>query len=284
MQVAFRAKAMLALADLDQSTTVEEYVGLLEQGEICPPLMASLRVRIKANHPATQRQTHSQGDATQHSEQMDRPFPDITAVVVEAMPLSFHGNPLIPNASVDIIHALLAATHEATNERLLTSTLTDIARSPFYNMTINGQPAEKALVFLHFTQRSLGASVANGFRVVTENVRDACDNASHTNYRTIALCSVQRCPDFTVAKGAFALAVLCKVTAPAKKQHVADIYIETLELVPREQKDEVVGTIRSLQGVWDRTEVPQPPPHEASSPCQQRKCRKLATYPTLGSQ
>ena len=42
-------------------------------------------------------------------------------------------------------------------------------------MTMAGEPAEKALVLLHFTQRSIGAQQSGGFRLVTDNVVDGND-------------------------------------------------------------------------------------------------------------
>ena len=44
-------------------------------------------------------------------------------------------------------------------------------------MTVAGEPAEKAIVLLHFTQRSVGAQKSGGFRVVTDNVIDGSDLA-----------------------------------------------------------------------------------------------------------
>ena len=45
----------------------------------------------------------------------------------------------------------------------------------FYNMLVDGQPSEKAFVFLQFQQRSNGKQIPKGFRVVSDNVRDVLD-------------------------------------------------------------------------------------------------------------
>ena len=42
-------------------------------------------------------------------------------------------------------------------------------------MTVAGEPAEKAFVLLHFTQRSIGAQQSDGFRLATDNVVDGND-------------------------------------------------------------------------------------------------------------
>ena len=44
VQIAYRGKAMLALAQVSPDTTVEDYVEALHNGELRHPLLASLRV------------------------------------------------------------------------------------------------------------------------------------------------------------------------------------------------------------------------------------------------
>ena len=64
-----------------------------------------------------------------------------------------------------------------SSERLVAASLPEIAPPPFYNMTVCVERAEKALVLLHFTQRSIGAQQSTGNRVVTDNVVDGTDLA-----------------------------------------------------------------------------------------------------------
>ena len=90
------------------------YQAALTAGEIRHPLMASLRVRIKK----------STGDR------------DITALVVEAEPVSFDAGNDMPNDSVDALHGLLAAGGPPGRERLVATQLKDISHSPFYNLTV----------------------------------------------------------------------------------------------------------------------------------------------------
>ena len=47
------------------------------------------------------------------------------------------------NDSVNALHGLLAVGGQPSSERLVAASLQDIAPSPFYNMTVAGEPAEK---------------------------------------------------------------------------------------------------------------------------------------------
>ena len=53
--------------------------------------------------------------------------------------------------------------------------LNDISHSPFYYLTVGGEPAKKALVLLYFTQRSAGNMQASGFRLLAYNVLDGSE-------------------------------------------------------------------------------------------------------------
>ena len=82
---------------------------------------------------------------------------------------------LVVKDSVEALHGLLAAGGPAGSERLVATRAKDISHSPFYNLTVGGEPAEKVLVLLYFTQRSAGNLQANGFRLLTDNVLDGSE-------------------------------------------------------------------------------------------------------------
>ena len=72
-------------------------------------------------------------------------------------------------------------------------------------MLADGQPAEKSLTLLRFTQRGNGKQLSHGFRIVTERVQDATADATteHTvanQYATVCLCGVEKVTDFSTAK------------------------------------------------------------------------------------
>ena len=149
IQLAFREKAILSLANQEESDPTK-YVAALNAHEIKHPLLASLRVRVKKS------------EITDHSH--------INTLVVEATAVCWGAAAEIPNDSVNALHGLLATGGPPSSERLVAATLPEIAHSPFYNMTVASEPAERALVLLHFAQRSVGAQKSGGFRVVTDNV------------------------------------------------------------------------------------------------------------------
>ena len=147
-------------------------------------------------------QTETAAEATEHGEDASpkRSVRDFQALVVEAEPYTHNDSHGIPNDAIDGILGVLAAGAPLTNERLLAVALADLAPSSFYNMTVQGEPVEKAIVFLHFTQRSNGAESGQGFRVITDNVTDAVNKGNESKFRTIARCSVTRSVDFIAAK------------------------------------------------------------------------------------
>ena len=57
--------------------------------------------------------------------------------------------------------------------------------SPFYNMVADGEPVDKALTLLHFTQRSNGKQLSHGFRIITERVRDPIDGDTTTEFTNV---------------------------------------------------------------------------------------------------
>ena len=252
LQIAFRAKAMASLAAVD----ADSYTTALSTGELRHPLLSSLRVRVKK----------STGDR------------DLTAIVVEAESLNLEAHD-IPNDSVDALHGLLAAGGPPAAERLIAAHLPEITNSPFYNMAVAGEPAEKSLVLLLFTQRSIGSQQQGSFRLVADNVLDAGGGEATVKFGTIARCPVERCPDFSAQKGTIALAVICKAARPAKQHHAADLYIEAMEIVPPAKADQAKTLVAKLRTVAAAAASQAEPSQE--SPYQQRKCRKLTKYPTM---
>ena len=252
VQLAFRSKAMCSLA----GATADDYTAQLAQGELRHPLLASLRVRIK------------KGTGNR----------EFAAIVVEAAPLDLAEDD-IPNDSLDALHGLLAAGGPPATERMVAVHISDIAHSPFYNLTAGGVPVEKVLALLQFTQATKGAQQQGSFRLVADNVVDGCTGDASLKVATIARCSVDRCPDFSAQKGAFALVVLCKATAPNKEQHVADVYIEAMLVLERDHIQNAKNLIESLRSVAGATHTGAEPSQESAF--QQRKCRRLHRYPTM---
>ena len=157
-------------------------------GELRHPLLVSLRVRIKKKSDTAQAEgAGADNSQPQHNSTLE-------ALVVEVEPCSLTD---IPNDSVDAIHGLLAAGPALTSERFMASSLKKLAPSPFNNVLVDGQPSDKALVLLQFTQRSNGKQIANGYRIVADYVLDALEPLATTHYGTTACCSVDQSPDFT---------------------------------------------------------------------------------------
>ena len=269
LTIAFRSKAMLQLAQLEPHEA-QIYKDQHSSGELRHPVLASVRVRVqkKSNEQGT-----SQPAATEHGESANTPTLSIVAVEAEPCTLAE-----IPNDSVDAIHGLVAAGPATTSERLAATTLQDLKPSPFYNMEADGEPADKALVVLKFSQRSVGKQIVNGFRVVTDQVEDACDTSTDARYGTIACCTPEKTTDFTAAKNSCALAIICKVMPPSKPQHTADLYIETMEPIDDKHMEKIVAMVKQLQRVSTVNRGNAATSTEAA--WQQRKCRRLQRYPT----
>ena len=276
--IAFRAKALLQLAQLgsgEDQIYKDQHAG----GELRHPVLASVRVRIQTKKDTTEHtgkndeQDASQADATEHSGTAN--FAALSIIAVEAEPCNFTE---IPNDSVDAIHGLVAAGLHSTSERLAATTLQNLKPSPFYNMEADEEPADKALVMLKFTQRSLGKTILNGFRVVTDHVEDACDTSNGARYGTIACCTPEKSTDFTAARNSHALAIVCKVMPPSKPQHTADLYIETMEPIADDGMDQVLAMVKQLQRISKVNHGNAATSTEAA--WQQKKCRRLQRYPT----
>ena len=251
LQLAFRSKAMCSLAGV----SAEDYEEALAQGDLRHPLLASLRVRVKKGA----------GDR------------DFAALVVEASPLTLAEDD-IPNGSMDALRGLLAAGGSLTPERMIAASLSDIAHSPFYNLTVQGNPVEKAFALLHFTQTTKGAQQQGTFRVVADGVVDGGDCGSHIKVGTVARCAVEQCPNFTTKKNTFAFAVICKATAPSKPAHAADLYIEAMELIDASDHQTAKALVGKLRCLASASTAGAEPSQETAY--QQRKCRKLHRYPT----
>jgi hypothetical protein len=191
----------------------------------------------------------------------------LSDIVVEAEPRTFAE---VPNDPVDAIHGLLAAALPLSSERLAAASLEKHKPSPLYNMLSNGEPLDKALALLKFTQRFNGKQLGNGFRLATDNVRDALDPSGASKYGTIACCSIEKAPDFTGAKDSFALAIVCKVVSPSKPRHVADLYLEAMESVATVEKDRAMAMVKQLQRVSTVNDANASTSTEAA--WQQRKC------------
>ena len=272
--VAFRSKAMLQLASL-QNDQEKEYEELLATGELRHPLLASLRLHLQSKP----QKSEPEATATEHSQTQSDNI--LSAVVVEAEPCTFTD---IPDDSVEAIHGLFAGSAQAS-ERLAAVPLDKLRPSPFYNMLADGKPVEKALTLLRFTQRGNGKQHAHGFRIVTERAQDAtaCAATELTKencYATVALCTIEKAPDFATAKDATVMAVISKVVAPSKPlQHAADLYIEAMELVPKHDIASSMGMMRKLQRI---SNIQSADPASSSEVAwQQRKCRRLLRYPTI---
>ena len=217
--------------------------------------------------------------ATEHSQtQSDN---KLSAVVVEVEPCTFTD---IPDGSVEAIHGLFAGSAQ-TSERLAAVPLDKLRPSPFYNMLADGKPVEKALTLLRFAQRSNGKQHAHGFRIITERTQDATAGTAteltkENCYATVALCTVEKVPDFTAAKDATVMAVISKVVAPSKPlQHTADLYIEAMEPVKKDDIASSRGMMRKLQHI---SKVQSADPDASCEVAwQQRKCRRLLRYPTI---
>ena len=271
--LAFRSKAMLQLASLDDGQA-QEYEKLVANDELRHPLLASLRLQMqtKTNKP------EPEASATEPSQTQSDNL--LSSVVVEAVPCTFTD---IPNDSVQAIHGLLAGCPQ-TIDRLAAVPLDKLKPSPFYNMLANGEPAAKALTLLHFTQRGNGKQLSHGFRIITERVQDPTADATteFTNanqYATVALCTVEKVTDFSTAKDTTAIAVISKVVAPSKpQQHAADLYIEAMELVP---KTDIPASVEMMRQLHRFSNIQSSDATTSSEVAwQQRKCRRLLSYPT----
>ena len=120
--------------------------------------------------------------------------------------------------------------------------------------------------------------------IITERTQDATAGAAteltkENCYATVALCTVEKVPDFSAAKDTTVMAVISKVVAPSKpQQHRADLYIEAMEPVQKDNIAICTNCIRMLQQI-SRVQSADPAT-SLDVAWKQRKCRKLIRYPT----
>ena len=253
----FRSKAMLQLASLAEEQT-QEYEDSIANDELRHPLLASLRVRAKTKTKPSE----PEANATEPSQPQHDNV--LSTIVVEAVPCTLTD---IPNDAVDAIHGLLAGC-PPTSERLAAVPVDKLKPSPFYNMLADGEPADKALTFLRFTQR------------VQDPAAEATTEFTNANqYATVALCTVEKCLDFSAARDTEAIAVISKVVAPSKpQQHAADLYIEAMQVIPKPEVTACLEMMRQLHRVSNTHSRDATASLETA--WQQRKCRRLLRYPT----
>ena len=185
-----------------------------------------------------------------------------------------------PVGSVDAFHGLLAAGGPARPERMIAARIQDVSHAPFYNITVGGKPVEKTFVLLQFTQTTKGAQRDRAFRIVADNVIDGGTHGGAAEHKvsTIARCSVERCPGFTAQKNMHALAVVCKITAPTKAQHVADVYIDATQIVDPAHLDRACAVVSRMRVVAVAFFADATPSQESAYA--QQKCRGLHRYST----
>ena len=123
------------------------------------------------------------------------------------------------------------------------------------------------------------------FRIIAERVQDPTGGTitevtNANEYATVALCTVEKSLDFPVKKDTEAIAVISKVVTPSKPlQHAADLYIEAMELVP---KDDVASSVAMMCKLHRISNAQSADPATSSEVAwQQRKCRRLLRYPTI---
>ena len=96
----------------------------------------------------------------------------------------------------------------------------------------------------------------------------------------MALCTVEKSPDFVAAKDATVMAVISKVLTPSKPlQHAADLCIEAMELVPKNDVESSMAMMRKLHRISNAQSAD--PATSTEVAWQQRKCRRLLRYPTV---
>ena len=76
------------------------------------------------------------------------------------------------------------------------------------------------------------------------------------------------------------MAGISKVVAPSKpEQHTADLYIEAMEPV---RKDDIATSIKMMRKLQQIAQVQSADPAASTEVAwQQRKCRRLLRYPTI---
>ena len=110
---------------------------------------------------------------------------------------------------------------------------------------------------------------------------DLCTVSDTTDvgpWQEIMLDRCKTLPDFTAAKGSYAMAIVCKVMTPSKQQHTTDLYIESMEPIPSDRVAQAIAMVKQLQRVSTVNHGNAATSTEAA--WQQRKCRRMQRYPT----
>ena len=96
----------------------------------------------------------------------------------------------------------------------------------------------------------------------------------------MALCRLEKGTDFSAAKDTTAIAIVCNVVKPCKpQQHSADLYIEAMENVPKEDVPLCMEMMQQLIQISNAEAADTPISTDVA--WQQRKCRRLNRYPTV---
>ena len=175
---------MLQLAKLADDQA-REYEQLLQNDELRHPLLVCLPVQVQLKKKPEVQNSIAEPSQTQEETTLSH-------VVVEAMPCTFID---IPNDSLEAIHGLLAGC-PPTTERLVAMPLHKLKPSSSYNMLANGEPIDKALTLLRFTQRGNGKQLSQGFRIITERVKDAINHDSVPDEYAIVALSMHHGEDY----------------------------------------------------------------------------------------
>ena len=114
----------------------------------------------------------------------------LNATIVEAEPqdLAEHAN-----KAAHAIQALLSCFPTAS-DRLAPAALQHLATSPFYNLTLEGEPVEKALVLIETNQGTKGKNLKGGFCLRADNVRCGARPDSALTYGLVAYCTFEGAP------------------------------------------------------------------------------------------
>ena len=278
VELAFRAKAMLALSGLEPNES-DEYRRRFRDNELAYPLWASLRILVtkKSTEPTTDTATQS-----------------LRFLVVEAAEQDLATRPT--KALIDLNALLLNLTHQT--ERLVPCRLDELRVSPFYNIEIsaNDVAVDKALVLICAHQKSIGKNIGNAYRVVTDNLADPFLSSvaeQHACIRAVGLCSFETADEFKIAKkttsaGSLALAIIGKVSqgiATDEQKPSYDIYIDKVLPIEHEQCETVKKLMLAMMKLttnvaWGAENMRTPWSRSPQTPWTQKKCRRLGACPT----
>ena len=273
-EVYFRAKAMLQLANLEESES-EEYKARHSTGDVQNYILSSIRIQLKQ-----QQKGSNEGKEQDAQAKWNHP----NAVVVEAQAFNPES---IPNGALRAAMLGTVTAEDTNTERLISAPLAQMTFSPFYNICAHGNGAEKALALLHFGEKSTGKQLQGGYRLISERVTDYTDDSKaeptqKTCYAVIAICSIEKATDFRALQNDVHLVVISKMDHPAKPaKHRADLYIEAMERIKPEALKATKEMMVHMQQMTHVTGA-APADEEKGEP-DNRKCARLGRYPTLGA-